>query len=126
MLSMLTVGPFNQSINQSIADGTGLALYEDDKSTTPLLSAYLRTFTASGPQEREDSAKAKKNVSFSKFYAKFQKFQKVKLGIMIGVYLPTIQHIFGVIMFLRLFWIVGIAGVGATFALVSLCCLTVD
>ncbi|MCP9264936.1 Solute carrier family 12 member 6 [Dirofilaria immitis] len=35
-------------------------------------------------------------------------FLKANLGIILGVYLPTIQHIFGAIMFLRLFWIVGI------------------
>ena len=44
---------------------------------------------------------------------------------MIGVYLPTIQNVFGVIMFLRLAWIVGTAGVAATFGIVSLCSLTV-
>uniref|UniRef100_A0A9J2P2V1 Amino acid permease/ SLC12A domain-containing protein n=1 Tax=Ascaris lumbricoides TaxID=6252 RepID=A0A9J2P2V1_ASCLU len=44
------------------------------------------------------------------------------LGVMLGVYLPTIQHILGVTMFIRLFWVVGIAGVGQTFVLLFLCC----
>lgn len=37
---------------------------------------------------------------------------KVKLGWIQGVYLPTIQNIFGVILYLRMAWIVGVAGVG--------------
>uniref|UniRef100_A0A914RPZ6 Uncharacterized protein n=1 Tax=Parascaris equorum TaxID=6256 RepID=A0A914RPZ6_PAREQ len=48
------------------------------------------------------------------------------LGVMLGVYLPTIQHILGVTMFIRLFWVVGIAGVGQTFVLLFLCCLCVS
>ena len=43
-----------------------------------------------------------------------------------GVYLPTLQNILGVILFLRLPWIVGIAGVGQAFLLVALCCITVS
>lgn len=53
-------------------------------------------------------------------------FQKAKLGLLIGVYLPTMQHIFGVLMFLRLFWMVGIAGVLQTFLIVFVCCTCVS
>lgn len=45
---------------------------------------------------------------------------------MLGVYLPTIQHILGVTMFIRLFWVVGIAELGQTFLLLFLCCLCVS
>mmetsp|Transcript_26904 Transcript_26904/g.70690 ORF Transcript_26904/g.70690 Transcript_26904/m.70690 type:complete len:995 (-) Transcript_26904:191-3175(-) len=48
----------------------------------------------------------------------------VKLGTMAGVYLPTIQNIFGVILFLRMPWIVGIAGVGQALLIVAICCTT--
>ena len=37
---------------------------------------------------------------------------KVKLGMMQGVYLPTVQNILGVIFYIRFTWIVGIAGIG--------------
>ncbi len=47
------------------------------------------------------------------------------LGTIMGVYLPTLQNILGVILFLRLSWIVGIAGVGQAFLIVFLCCFTV-
>lgn len=36
----------------------------------------------------------------------------VKMGTISGVYLPTIQNILGVMMFLRLTWMVGVSGVG--------------
>ncbi|EJW84298.1 hypothetical protein WUBG_04792, partial [Wuchereria bancrofti] len=42
---------------------------------------------------------------------------------MLGVYLPTIQHILGVTMFIRLAWVVGIAGIVDTMILLLLCCL---
>lgn len=45
---------------------------------------------------------------------------------MLGVYLPTIQHILGVTMFLRLAWCVGVAGIGQTFLMLGLCCLCVS
>lgn len=52
--------------------------------------------------------------------------QSPKMGTIMGVYLPTLQNILGVILFLRLTWIVGIAGVGQSFLLVFLCCLCVS
>lgn len=48
----------------------------------------------------------------------------VKLGWIQGVYLPTIQNIFGVILYLRVAWIVGVAGVGQSLAIVCICCGT--
>ena len=46
------------------------------------------------------------------------------LGTLMGVYLPTIQNIFGVILFIRMAWIVGCAGTATAFLIVFLCCLT--
>ena len=48
--------------------------------------------------------------------------QNEGMGTLLGVFLPTVQNIFGVILFLRLSWIVGVAGVGEAFLLVFLCC----
>lgn len=50
---------------------------------------------------------------------------QANLGTIMGVYLPTVQNILGVILFLRLPWIVGVAGVGMAFFLVALCCIAV-
>ncbi|VDM39167.1 unnamed protein product [Toxocara canis] len=83
--------------------GNNLALFEEP--SVPFVSSYLKAFTTPGPLEREASKK-----------------KKADLGVMLGVYLPTIQHILGVTMFIRLFWVVGIAGVGQTFFLLFLCC----
>ncbi|KAI4885893.1 hypothetical protein NFI96_032836 [Prochilodus magdalenae] len=43
------------------------------------------------------------------------------MGTFIGVYLPCIQNILGVILFLRLTWIVGTAGILGSFAIVFMC-----
>lgn len=43
-----------------------------------------------------------------------------------GVYLPCIQNIFGVILFLRMTWMVGIGGVFGSFIIVFMCCSTVS
>ncbi|KAJ1523941.1 hypothetical protein ONE63_010490 [Megalurothrips usitatus] len=44
------------------------------------------------------------------------------MGTLIGVYLPCIQNIFGVILFIRLTWVVGTAGVVCGFLIVLTCC----
>ena len=43
-----------------------------------------------------------------------------------GVYLPCVQNILGVILFIRLSWIVGLAGILEAFFIVFLCCCTVS
>uniref|UniRef100_A0A0N5AVM1 Amino acid permease n=1 Tax=Syphacia muris TaxID=451379 RepID=A0A0N5AVM1_9BILA len=88
----------------SVVGGDNLLLYGEPSN---LVTAFLKGFTVPGPRERAESKYAKK---------------KVNLGVMLGVYLPTIQHILGVTMFIRLFWLVGIAGLLHTFFLLALCC----
>jgi potassium/chloride transporter 4/5/6 len=46
----------------------------------------------------------------------------VKLGTIMGVYIPCLQNIFGVLFFIRLPWIVGTAGVVDALCVVFLCC----
>ncbi|CDQ74580.1 unnamed protein product [Oncorhynchus mykiss] len=48
--------------------------------------------------------------------------QSPQMGTFIGVYLPCMQNILGVILFLRLTWIVGTAGILESFAIVVMCC----
>ncbi|XP_022130318.2 solute carrier family 12 member 4 isoform X1 [Pieris rapae] len=45
-----------------------------------------------------------------------------RMGTLIGVYLPCIQNIFGVILFIRLTWVVGTAGAVYGFFIVLICC----
>lgn len=48
------------------------------------------------------------------------------MGTFIGVYLPCLQNILGVILFLRMTWIVGTAGILEAFIIVSMCCSCVS
>ncbi|XP_008208470.1 solute carrier family 12 member 4 isoform X2 [Nasonia vitripennis] len=45
-----------------------------------------------------------------------------RMGTLIGVFLPCIQNIFGVILFIRLTWVVGTAGAIQGFLIVFCCC----
>lgn len=45
-----------------------------------------------------------------------------RMGTLIGVFLPCIQNIFGVILFIRLTWVVGTAGAVFGFLIVLTCC----
>ncbi|XP_057188690.1 solute carrier family 12 member 6-like [Triplophysa rosa] len=45
-----------------------------------------------------------------------------QMGTFMGVYLPCLQNIFGVILFLRLTWVVGTAGVLQALCIVFMCC----
>ncbi|CAI5448008.1 unnamed protein product [Caenorhabditis angaria] len=85
-----------------------LALFEEP--SMPFFSNYLKAHITPGPLERAQSSHGGHGG-------------KADLGTLLGVYLPTIQHILGVTMFIRLFWLVGIAGLGQTFLLLFLCCL---
>ena len=83
----------------------------------------------------------KKFFSEIKFPIKFQKYkiifffsddpdakppEKANLGTLMGVYLPCIQNIFGVILFIRMTWIVGTAGAVQGFFVVFVACCVVS
>ena len=51
---------------------------------------------------------------------------KAKLGTLIGVFLPSIQNVFGVLMFLRMPWCVGMMGIPQAFLMVFSCCFIVS
>lgn len=53
-------------------------------------------------------------------------YQSPNMGTLMGVYLPCLQNIFGVILFLRLTWIVGVAGVMQSLLIVLMCCSCVS
>ncbi|KAK0405273.1 hypothetical protein QR680_017893 [Steinernema hermaphroditum] len=79
-----------------------LALFEEENES--FFSSYLKGYTTPGAADEEGAKKS------------------ADLGVMLGVYLPTIQHILGVTMFIRLAWCVGVAGIGQTFLMLFLCC----
>ncbi|XP_003371618.1 solute carrier family 12 member 7 [Trichinella spiralis] len=76
-----------------------LALYEEDgPANINSVSMYLKSL--SGVATDETGPK------------------RAKLGTIFGVYLPSIQHILGVQMFLRLIWMVGVGGLIESFSMI--------
>ncbi|KAM9337323.1 solute carrier family 12 member 7 isoform 2-T2 [Symphorus nematophorus] len=100
-------------------DGTNMALFEEEMDSNPMVSSLLNklanyTNLSQGAQEHEeaedDEGPKKKAV------------KSPQMGTFMGVYLPCLQNILGVILFLRLTWIVGTAGILESLAIVCLCC----
>ncbi|XP_028934280.1 solute carrier family 12 member 6 isoform X2 [Ornithorhynchus anatinus] len=96
-----------------------LALFEEEMDTRPKVSSLLNrmanyTNLTQGVKEHEEA----ESITEGK-----KKPTKVpQMGTVMGVYLPCLQNIFGVILFLRLTWVVGTAGVLQAFAIVLICC----
>lgn len=100
-------------------DGTNMALFEEEMDSNPMVSSLLNklanyTNLTQGAQEHEeaddDEGPKKKTI------------KSPQMGTFMGVYLPCLQNILGVILFLRLTWIVGTAGILESLAIVGLCC----
>lgn len=91
----------------------GFALYEEDMELRPKIARMLQTlanYQAGIAPSQHDMEKAAHRP------------QSAKLGTVLGVFLPCLQNIFGVIFFTRLSWIVGMAGTVESFFLVFMCC----
>uniref|UniRef100_A0A672M4M6 Solute carrier family 12 member 4 n=1 Tax=Sinocyclocheilus grahami TaxID=75366 RepID=A0A672M4M6_SINGR len=91
-----------------------LALFEEELDIRPKVSSLLSrlvsyTNVTQGAKEHEEAESAdasRRQIFFS----------------LLLLYLPCLQNIFGVILFLRLTWIVGTAGVVQSFLIVLMCC----
>nr|XP_055058222.1 solute carrier family 12 member 7 isoform X1 [Misgurnus anguillicaudatus] len=98
--------------------GKNMALYEEEMDSTPMVSSLLNklanyTIITQGVIEHEaESEVGIKRVTVN----------GPQMGTFIGVYLPCMQNILGVILFLRLTWIVGTAGILQSLAIVFMCC----
>ncbi|KAM9329393.1 solute carrier family 12 member 6-like [Gastrophryne carolinensis] len=93
-----------------------LALFEEEMDTRPKVSSLLNrlanyTNLPQGAREHEEESEGKKKAA-----------KGPRMGTIMGVYLPCLQNIFGVILFLRLPWVVGTAGVLHAFCIVFSCC----
>ncbi|XP_056463292.1 solute carrier family 12 member 4 isoform X2 [Gadus chalcogrammus] len=96
-----------------------LALFEEELDIRPKVSSFLSrlvnyTNITQGAREHEEEESA--NVSRKKAP------KAPNMGTLMGVYLPCLQNIFGVILFLRLTWIVGTAGIAQSLIIVFMCC----
>ncbi|XP_028987423.1 solute carrier family 12 member 7-like isoform X2 [Betta splendens] len=114
--------PFINSDNddEQYYEGQNMALFEEEMDSTPMVSSLLNklanyTNLPQGVREHEEAEYADgiKKVTVS----------IPPMGTFIGVYLPCMQNILGVILFLRLTWIVGTAGILESFAVVFMCCI---
>uniref|UniRef100_A0A8C6W0G8 Solute carrier family 12 member 5b n=1 Tax=Nothobranchius furzeri TaxID=105023 RepID=A0A8C6W0G8_NOTFU len=100
-------------------DSKSMALFEEEMDTSPMVSSLLSTLAnysnlPTGSKEHEEAENNEEGARPS----------KKPLGTLMGVYLPCIQNIFGVILFLRMTWMVGIGGVFGSFIIVFMCCST--
>ncbi|XP_045057981.1 solute carrier family 12 member 6 isoform X1 [Desmodus rotundus] len=100
-----------------------LALFEEEMDTRPKVSSLLNrmanyTNLTQGAKEHEEA----ENIT----EGKKKPTKTPQMGTFMGVYLPCLQNIFGVILFLRLTWVVGTAGVLQAFAIVLICCCCVS
>ncbi|XP_073347465.1 solute carrier family 12 member 7-like [Pagrus major] len=101
-------------------EGKNMALFEEEMDSTPMVASLLNklaTYTnlTQGVREHEE-AENEDGVRRVTVVVP-------QMGTFIGVYLPCMQNILGVILFLRLTWIVGTAGILGSFAIVSMCCI---
>ncbi|XP_077393202.1 solute carrier family 12 member 7-like isoform X2 [Festucalex cinctus] len=99
-------------------DGKNMALFEEEMDSNPMVSSLLNklanyTNLTQGVREHEEAEDGVRRVAI----------MVPQMGTFIGVYLPCLQNILGVILFLRLTWIVGTAGILGSFAIVSMCCI---
>ncbi|XP_058269201.1 solute carrier family 12 member 7 isoform X5 [Hemibagrus wyckioides] len=114
--------PFINSDNDkgSLYDGKNMALFEEEMDSNPMVSSLLSklanyTNLTQGVREHEEADEeenAKKKTVKT----------RPQMGTFMGVYLPCLQNILGVILFLRMTWIVGTAGILEAFIIVSMCC----
>ncbi|XP_058868445.1 solute carrier family 12 member 6-like isoform X2 [Acipenser ruthenus] len=96
-----------------------LALFEEEMDTRPKVSSLLShlanyTNLTQGAKEHEEAESIEGD--------KRKPTKSPKMGTFMGVYLPCLQNIFGVILFLRLTWVVGTAGVLQALLIVLICC----
>ncbi|CAO2577724.1 Solute carrier family 12 member 5 [Lemmus lemmus] len=100
-------------------DGKNMALFEEEMDTSPMVSSLLSGLAnyTNLPQGSREHEEAENNEGGKK-----KPVQAPRMGTFMGVYLPCLQNIFGVILFLRLTWVVGIAGIMESFCMVFMCC----
>jgi len=90
-----------------------LFLYQDEFKERPAIGTAINSianYSSTIQQAPEDSGQ--------------NSVEKADLGTLMGVYLPCIQNIFGVILFIRMTWIIGTCGVIESFLVVTVCCIT--
>ncbi|XP_016130962.1 solute carrier family 12 member 5-like [Sinocyclocheilus grahami] len=93
----------------------------EEMDTIPMVSSLLSSLAnySNLPQGSKEHEEAENNEGSRK-----KPVQAPRMGTLMGVYLPCLQNILGVILFLRMTWMVGIGGVIEAFIIVLMCCST--
>ncbi|KAK9498186.1 hypothetical protein O3M35_004058 [Rhynocoris fuscipes] len=93
---------------------TNLFLYSEEMEDRPRISTHISSLanysSTIPPATTDPDAKPPETKGGA------------SMGTLVGVYLPCIQNIFGVILFIRLTWVVGTAGAVQGFLIVLCCC----
>ncbi|KAJ8257586.1 hypothetical protein GJAV_G00187370 [Gymnothorax javanicus] len=102
-------------------EGKNMALFEEEMDTSPMVSSLLSSLAnySNLPQGSKEHEEAENNEE-----ARKKPVKAPAMGTLMGVYLPCLQNIFGVILFLRMTWVVGVGGVIESFIIVFMCCST--
>ncbi|XP_069797206.1 solute carrier family 12 member 6-like isoform X2 [Narcine bancroftii] len=103
----------------SVYEDRNLALFEEELDTRPKVSLLLNrmanyTNLPQGAKEHEEAEYVGEERGGAK--------RGPQMGTLVGVFLPCLQNILGIILFLRLTWVVGTAGVLQSLCIVLLCC----
>jgi len=112
----IEIGDDDQLLKSPQDGGVGhsnLFLYHDEFKERPAIGSAINSiasYSSSIQQAPEDPNQ--------------KPVEKANLGTLMGVYLPCIQNIFGVILFIRMTWIIGTCGVIESFLVVLVCCTT--
>ncbi|KAL8569207.1 hypothetical protein ACOMHN_051887 [Nucella lapillus] len=93
------------SMQKMVIFSNKMELYEEAGTPNTTVTRFLQNVAREGPNEGTEPE------------------EKANLGVMLGVFMPCIQNIFGVIYFVRLYWIVGEGGFVEAFLIVFSCCL---
>lgn len=107
--------PLNPTKSLPDPDQNLLLFTEEQDAKRPTTASFLSRFAdlnSLPPTMDPDSATAQSSAK-----------KGADLGTLTGVFLPCIQNIFGVILFIRMVWIVGTAGVPLAFLVVLICCM---
>ncbi|KAF4086102.1 hypothetical protein AMELA_G00102930 [Ameiurus melas] len=119
----LLVGPSSgdetPSDHERSCDGKNMALFEEEMDSTPMVASLLNKLAnyTNLTQGVVDHEKAESEDGVKRITVKGP-----PMGTFFGVFLPCVQNILGVVLFLRLTWIVGTAGILGSFAIVFMCC----
>lgn len=109
-----------------LSEGQLDTLYKDERMDSMTIQRMEGKIATDSPKSNDSNtdigASDRKEDAVMSKKAAVEKSQEEKLGTLMGVFVPCLQNILGVILFIRLSWIVGQAGMGEALGIVGMCC----